>query len=130
MSYCSQVREFHEVFGMAVSDHPVDLHDPDLEPLIKLRSNLHYEEYYELALAMRERNIVEIADAICDLIYVLCGTAVSFGIPLDSCFDAVHAANMSKLGPDGKPIRRADGKILKGPNFTPPNLQEVIYASA
>ena len=74
-----------------------------------------------------EEDLVAYVDAVCDLIYVLAGSLVSFGVDLDKCFAEVHRSNMSKLGEDGKPIVREDGKILKGPNFTPPDLRSIIY---
>ena len=90
------------------------------------------EEITELITAYNKRlewgggNHVEILDAICDSIYVLIGLALKMGFNLDGAFREVHRSNMSKLGPDGKPIKRADGKVLKGPNFTPPKLEAYI----
>jgi len=129
-SYFQMVKRFHEVYGLDINDEPVDLEEAITGGLWTLRRVLHEEEYNELNDAMLNRdfrNLVPIADAICDLIYVLCGTAVSFGIPLDACFAEVQRSNMSKLGYDGKPIVRKDGKILKGPDFTPPDLAPIIY---
>jgi predicted HAD superfamily Cof-like phosphohydrolase len=131
------VRDFHETYGLEVNDEPIDMHElhphgpTSSSPLWRLRSKLHDEELNELDDAMVQApDLVDIADAICDLIYVLCGTAVSFGIPLDECFAEVQRSNMSKLGDDGKPIVREDGKILKGPDFSPPDLKSIIYGTS
>ena len=70
--------------------------------------------------------MVEMIDGITDLLYVVVGTAVAFGIPIDTAFERVHASNLSKLGEDGKPIYRIDGKILKGPNFFQPELTDLV----
>lgn len=90
---------------------------------IDLQFELIAEEYDELCNA---ENYVEGLDAIADLIYVLIGLALKAGFDLDGAFREVHRSNMSKLGADGKPLYREDGKILKGPNFTPPNLDAYI----
>lgn len=134
MSMFTDVKEFHEAFGLEVRDTPIDIKElhphgrASTSPLWRLRDTLHKEEWKELEQGMfNDTDLVELTDAICDLIYVLCGTAVSFGIPLDECFAEVQRSNMSKLGEDGKPIVREDGKILKGPNFSEPDLATVIY---
>jgi Phosphoribosyl-ATP pyrophosphohydrolase len=136
-SMFESVEHFHKAFGLEVRDTPIDIkelhpHGPSSSsPLWRLRDNLHREEWLELCKAMfDDKDLVELTDAICDLIYVLCGTAVSFGIPLDKCFAEVQRSNMSKLGEDGKPIVREDGKILKGPNFSPPDLHTIIYGKS
>lgn len=126
MSYFQDVKEFHEKFGLDVATTPQEMVTRQLHTL---RMKLHREEYLELQDAMIKHNLVEIADALADLIYVLCGTAVSYGIPLDEVFAEVQASNMSKLGEDGKPVVREDGKILKGPNFRRPELGSIIYAN-
>jgi predicted HAD superfamily Cof-like phosphohydrolase len=74
-----------------------------------------------------DNNLVEVADALTDLLYVVYGAGHAYGIDLDKCFDEVHRSNMSKLGLDGKPIYRGDGKVLKGPNFFQPDLNNIIY---
>jgi predicted HAD superfamily Cof-like phosphohydrolase len=121
--------EFHSTYGLPVATAPVnfDSDNKSLHETWELRKELVREEYQEFMDAMAFRNLEEIADAICDLVYVAVGTAVSFGIPFDACFAEVQRSNMSKLGEDGKPIEREDGKILKGPNFSPPDLRKVIY---
>lgn len=91
---------------------------------------MNQEEWVELCQAWSEEDLVEYTDAVCDLVYVLVGSLVSFGVDFDCCFAEVHRSNMSKLGEDGAPIVRDDGKILKGPKFTPPDLRSIIYASS
>jgi len=128
-SYFKMVKKFHEKFGLHIQDEPIDfsLESDESMELIELRVNLHYEEWNELCRAWDAEDLVELADAICDLIYVLCGTAVSYGIPLDECFAEVQRSNMSKVDDDGNPIKRSDGKILKSWNFSPPDLRSIIY---
>lgn len=131
------VRAFHEATGLEVRDTPIDMKElhprgtSSSTPLWRLRVNLVAEEHEEFVEAMNDgEDLVPIADAICDLIYVLCGTAVSFGIPLDECFAEVQRSNMSKIGPEGKVNRREDGKILKHKDFSPPDLRRVIYGAS
>ena len=93
----------------------------------KLRTELIREEYTELIDAINKMDIVEIGDALTDLLYVTYGAGHAIGINLDKCFEEVHNSNMSKLGEDGKPIYREDGKVLKGPNYWKPNLKKVMY---
>ena len=94
--------------------------------LADLRLDLINEEVAELYSALAEKNIVQIADALTDILYVVYGAGHAFGIDLDDCFREVHESNMSKLGADGKPVYRDDGKVLKGPNFFEPKLGELI----
>lgn len=133
MSYYTDVKEFHEKFDLVVRDTPIDFSHENLDPqdseLFQLRDTLMNEEWRELKEAWVEEDLVEFADAMCDLIYVIAGTAVSFGIDLDRCFSEVQRSNMSKLDEDGKPIKRIDGKIMKGPNFSEPDLRSIIYAA-
>ncbi len=84
------------------------------------------EELQELFVAMAEKDIVEVADALTDILYVTYGAGHAFGIDLDACFREVQRSNMSKLGEDGKPIYREDGKILKGPDYSEPDLKKVL----
>ncbi len=123
--------EFHKTYGLLVSDEPIDLslEDDEHADTFDLRIELIEEEYSEFRDAHDNESLTALADAICDLVYVLVGTAVSYGIPFDKCFEEVHRSNMSKLDESGKPIVREDGKILKGPDFTPPNLHKIIYDS-
>jgi predicted HAD superfamily Cof-like phosphohydrolase len=116
------VKEFHQVFG-----HPIALIPAfPTEELRKLREDLISEERSELSDAEEKRDIVGVADALSDLLYVIYGMGLVYGIDLDKTFQEVHRSNMSKLGADGKPIYREDGKVLKGPNYTPPDLKKVL----
>lgn len=92
----------------------------------RLRVELIEEELQELKAALNTKNIIEVADALTDLLYVIYGAGHTFGINLDKTFKEVHLSNMSKLGEDGKPIYREDGKVLKGPKFFEPRLEEII----
>ena len=92
----------------------------------RLRLDLIEEELDELHYAIDNKDMVEIADALGDLLYVVYGAGHAFGIDLDECFKEIHASNMSKLGPDGKPIKREDGKVLKPDTFFPPDLKTIL----
>ena len=120
-----QVQEFHETYGLPVKSSP-DISDPKTNDL---RINLLAEELEELKEALEAGDIVEVLDALTDLQYVLDGAYLSFGLHTvkDAAFNEVQRSNMSKLGADGKPIRReSDGKILKGPNFFEPDLAQFV----
>ena len=91
-----------------------------------LRYALIAEELEELKQAIDDNNLVEVADALTDLLYVVYGAGHAFGIDLDKCFNEVHRSNMSKLGADGKPIFREDGKVLKGPGYFEPDLTQFV----
>ena len=93
----------------------------------ELRLDLIAEELDELSVAIDNDDIVEIADALTDILYVVYGAGHAYGIDLDECFNEVHDSNMSKLGEDGKPIYREDGKVLKGPDYFAPNLEGVLF---
>lgn len=116
------VREFHEAFGTPVGDRPA-LISPDRA---SLRRALIAEELDELAEAQLMGDLVAIADALGDLAYVVYGAAIEYGIDLDAVVAEIHRSNMTKLGDDGKPIYRADGKVLKGPHYEPPSLARVL----
>jgi len=116
------VGDFMEGFGQEVHDGP---HWPDFSTR-ELRIELIEEELDELKVAIENRDMVEIADALTDILYVVYGAGHAFGIDLDACFDEVHASNMSKLGEDGRAIRREDGKVLKGPHFFAPDLEKIL----
>lgn len=119
------VQEFHESFGLPVRGAP-DVSDSKTN---MLRINLIAEELEELKEALAEGNVVEVLDALTDLQYVLDGAYLSFGLQhvKHAAFAEVHRSNMSKLGADGKPIRRPeDGKVLKGPNYFKPDLSQFI----
>ena len=118
------VGDFMEAFGQKVELEPTW---PDFNTR-ELRLDLIQEELDELAQAMEDRDMVQIADALTDLLYVVYGAGHSFGIDLDECFQEVHSSNMSKLGPNGKPIHREDGKVLKGPGYFEPDLEGILGA--
>ncbi len=120
-----QVREFHETYGLPVKASP-DVSDKRTNAL---RINLLAEELDELKEALKNEDVVEALDALIDLQYVLDGAFLSLGLHnhKEKAFAEVHSSNMSKLGEDGKPIRReSDGKILKGPNYFKPDLVQFI----
>lgn len=122
-----QVLEFHQTFGATIQDRP---NLTDLETA-ELRISLMTEELLgsgELAESIRNLDLVGIADGIADLLYVTLGTAVSYGLDAEALVAEAHRSNMSKLGADGEPIYREDGKVLKGPNFFEPDFASVIGA--
>jgi len=116
------VKEFQTAVGQHVGQAP---EFPD-GPERALRMRLLEEEMKEYEQGEYKNDLENIAKELADIIYIVCGTAVSYGIPLDKVFDAVHASNMAKLI-DGKPIRRDDGKILKPEGWTPPDIKKVLY---
>ena len=124
MSNFSKVFQFMHSFGQETLRKPT-LPDNDLADL---RLDLIQEEVDELQDALEKKDIVEIADALTDILYVTYGAGHAFGIPLNECFEEVHRSNMSKLGIDGKPIYRHDGKVLKGRGYTPPQLAKIIQS--
>ena len=116
------VEDFMEAMGQEVNAVPTW---PEQE-IQRLRLDLIEEELDELHYAIDNKDMVEIADALGDLLYVVYGAGHAFGIDLDECFKEIHASNMSKLGPDGKPIKREDGKVLKPDTFFPPDLKKIL----
>jgi predicted HAD superfamily Cof-like phosphohydrolase len=118
-----QVREFHESFGVPVLPAPRF----PAEDRRMLRHVLLRDEFEEYVLAENESNFAEVADALGDMAYIIAGTALEYGIPLDRVLDAIHKANMAKLGPDGKPIKRADGKVVKPDGWQPPDIEAALY---
>jgi len=114
--------DFMEAFGQEVLDKPTL---PDFN-LSELRIDLIQEELQELIDALDAKDIVEIADALTDILYVTYGAGHSFGIDLDECFLEVHRSNMTKLGEDGRPLYRPDVKVMKGPNYETPQLAKII----
>ena len=96
------------------------------EKINNLRINLIKEELEELSIAIKQKNIIEVADALTDILYVTYGAGHAFGIDLDKCFDEVQRSNMSKLNADGKPIYNENGKVMKGPNYFKPNLKQFL----
>lgn len=120
-----QVQEFHETYGLPVLNSP-NISD---EKTNALRVNLLAEELDELKEALQQGDMVETLDALIDLQYVLDGAFLSFGLHglKEQAFNEVHRSNMSKLGEDGKPIRReSDGKVLKGPNYFKPDIAQFL----
>ena len=122
MSNFEDVKKFMKTFGQMVRTKP---EFPD-EKTSKLRIDLIKEELNELEDAMKTKNLKEIADALTDILYVTYGAGFAYGIDLDKCFKEVQRANMSKLGKDGKPIFNEKGKVMKGPNYSEPNLKQFV----
>ncbi len=122
MSNFADVKTFMETFGQIVKTKP---QFPD-DKTMQLRYDLIKEELNELEQAMKTRNLKEIADALTDILYVTYGAGFAYGIDLDKCFKEVQRANMSKLGTDGKPIYNEKGKVMKGPNYSEPNLKQFV----
>jgi predicted HAD superfamily Cof-like phosphohydrolase len=122
MTNNEKVKEFMDTFGQTIRSNP---EFPDRDT-IHLRVDLIEEELDELTTAIAEQDIISVADALTDLLYVIYGAGHTFGIDLDKTFAEVHRSNMSKLGEDGKPIYREDGKILKGKDYTPPDLNFIL----
>ena len=117
----SSVAEFHSTFGLRVEEQPnLQLTAEEMS----LRHSLMAEENDEYLDAVRAGDMVEVADALGDMLYILCGTIISHGMQdvMSDVFRTIQASNMSKLGPDGKPIYRADGKVLKGPGYFKPDI--------
>ena len=122
MSNFKDVKIFMEKFGQIIR---TKAQFPD-EKTMQLRFDLIKEELNELELAMKTKDLKEIADALTDILYVTYGAGYAYGIDLDKCFKEVQRANMSKLGADGKPIYNEKGKVMKGPNYSGPNLKQFI----
>ena len=120
MTNFEKVANFMSTFGQDV------LTQPKLTDVSELRYELIKEELSELREALDQKDIVGVADALTDILYVTYGAGHAFGINLDKCFTEVQRSNMSKLGEDGKPIYREDGKVLKGPKYFPPDLKSNI----
>lgn len=122
-----QVGDFHRAYGLPIRSEPT----AHVEPAqVSLRQALIEEEVRELSEAAQAGDVVGVADALADIVYVAYGTAHVYGIDLDAVLDEVHASNMTKLGADGRPIRRADGKVLKGPAYRPPDVRAVLDRGA
>ena len=122
MSNFSKVGVFMKTFGQEVKDKP----SFSTDKINKLRIDLIKEELGELTEAMKNRDLLEVADALTDILYVTYGAGHAFGINLDDCFKEVQNSNMSKLGEDGKPIYNDNGKVMKGPNYFKPNLNQFL----
>jgi predicted HAD superfamily Cof-like phosphohydrolase len=116
---------FHDSFGIKNNYTPTENISEDV---VLLRHRLMAEENEEYLEACKSGDLVEIADALGDMMYILCGTILSHGLQdkIEDIFEEIQSSNMSKLGSDGKPIYRADGKIMKGPNYFKPDIKSVI----
>ena len=125
MTNANKVKLFMESFGQEVKSKP----EFPSDDTVKLRIELISEELQELVDACNANDIIEVADALTDILYVTYGAAHSFGIPIDECFKEVQRSNMSKLGEDGKPIYREDGKVMKGPSYFKPDLKNVLQTT-
>ena len=122
MTNFAKVGIFMKTFGQEVKTSP----SLSSEKINNLRISLIKEELEELSTAINQKNLLEVADALTDILYVTYGAGHAFGINLDKCFDEVQASNMSKLDDDGKPIYNDLGKVMKGPKYFPPNLKKFI----
>ncbi|RPG64745.1 MAG: hypothetical protein CBC02_008695 [Flavobacteriaceae bacterium TMED42] len=119
------VAEFHNAFGIDSADSPI-VSIP--QQTVLLRHNLMKEENDEYIEAAQNNDLVEVADALGDMLYILCGTILTHGMQhkITEVFNEIQRSNMSKLGADGKPIYREDGKVLKGPNYFKPNIASIL----
>ena len=122
MSNFNKVGTFMKTFGQEVKTKPSFSSDK----INKLRIDLIKEELDELQEAMKNNDLLEVADALTDILYVTYGAGHAFGIDLDKCFDEVQNSNMSKLGKNGEPIYNDSGKVMKGPNYFKPNLSKFV----
>ena len=122
------VTEFHNAFRLSVEYKPKS--DISSE-ITELRYNLMKEENEEYLQAVKSNDLIEIGDALGDMLYILCGTIISHGFQdkIEAIFDEIQRSNMSKLGVDGKPIYREDGKVLKGPNYFKPDIEKILKKS-
>lgn len=119
------VKEFHLTFGLGFSE---TLKGDLGESKNKLRFDLMKEENEEYLQAVQNNDPIEIADALGDMLYILCGTIIEHGLQhrIEAVFDEIQRSNMSKLGADGKPIYREDGKVMKGPSYFKPDFSEIL----
>ena len=122
MTNFQKVKTFMQTFGQEVKSKP----SFSTEKINDLRYNLIKEELGELKQAMDNKDLLEVADALTDILYVTYGAGIAFGIDLDKCFQEVQNSNMSKLGNNGKPIFNDQGKVMKGPNYFKPDLSKFI----
>ena len=122
MSNFSKVGTFMKTFGQEVKTNPSFSSDK----INKLRIDLIKEELEELQEALKNNDLLEVADALTDILYVTYGAGHAFGIDLDKCFDEVQNSNMSKLGENGEPIYNESGKVMKGPNYFKPDLSKFV----
>lgn len=119
------VQTFHEAFNLGVNHKPtVEVS----EKIKELRFNLMKEENEEYFEAVKNNDLIEVADALGDMLYILCGTILTHGMQhkITEVFEEIQRSNMSKLGQDGSPIYREDGKVMKGPNYFKPNIEAIL----
>ena len=122
MTNFEKVKNFMETFGQDVKNKP----SFSTDKINKLRYDLIKEELDEFKVALDSKDILEVADALTDILYVTYGAGHAFGIDLDKCFQEVQNSNMSKLNENGKPIYNEDGKVMKGPKYFKPNFKKII----
>tara|TARA_B100000941_G_scaffold265885_1_gene220774 strand:+ start:398 stop:766 length:369 start_codon:yes stop_codon:yes gene_type:complete len=122
MSNFEDVKKFMETFGQEVKSQA----EFPSEKIVKLRYDLILEELKELNMALENKDLKEVADALTDILYVTYGAGHAFGINLDKCFKEVQSSNMSKLDNSGKPIYNENGKVMKGPNYFKPDLNKFL----
>lgn len=123
MSFYDDVEEFHKAFKINANERPSWPSEAEQE----LRRKLIKEEIAELELAHVQSDLVEVADALADIVYVACGMAVSYGIPLNEVWEEVHRSNMAKLHPElHTPIYREDGKVMKPDGWTKPDIEGIL----
>jgi len=122
MSNFNKVKTFMETFGQEVKDKP----SFSTNKINSLRCDLIKEELDELKEAMENKDLLEVADALTDILYVTYGAGHAFGIDLDKCFEEVQRSNMSKLSEDGRPIYNESGKVMKGPKYFKPDLIKFV----
>ena len=122
MTNFQKVKTFMQTFGQEVKLKP----SFSTEKINELRYNLIKEELEEFKHALENKDLLEVADALTDILYVAYGAGHAFGIDLDRCFEEVQNSNMSKLGKDGRPIYNDSGKVMKGPNFYKPDLSKFL----
>lgn len=125
-NHLDAVKQFHEAFGLGILQEPKAFLGEDK---LMLRFNLMAEENEEYLEAARNNNVVEVADALGDMLYILCGTILEHGLQhkIDEVFNEIQRSNMSKLNHDGRPIYREDGKVLKGPGYFKPDIEKILF---
>ena len=123
MTNFESVKKFMQTFGQQVKNKA----EFPSEKIVNLRIDLIKEELDELTEAMNNKDLLEVADALTDILYVTYGAGHAFGIDLDKCFDEVQNSNMSKLDENGKPIYNEHGKVMKGPKYFKPDLSKFVY---
>ena len=119
------VEEFHRIYKLGNSEKPIGKLENQKE---NLRFDLMKEENEEYLEAAKNGDIVEVADALGDMMYILCGTIIEHGMQhiIEEVFDEIHRSNLSKLDENGNPIYREDGKVIKGPNYFPPDIKKIM----